>query len=58
VAIGNKLVLEESTRLGNQIVAGAANNFDPGKCSHWQFTPHANLSFSVRRFSWVSDKIN
>src|SRR5208282_5678540 len=42
VAIGNKLVLEESIRLGNQIVVGVADNFGPGKFSNRQFAPRAN----------------
>jgi hypothetical protein len=57
VAIGNKLVLEESNRLGNQIVVGVADNFDPGKSSNRQFAPHANPSFNVRRLPHVNDKI-
>jgi hypothetical protein len=57
VAIGNRLVLEELNRLGNQIVVGAADNFDPGKFFNRQFTLHANPSFNVRRFPRVNDKV-
>jgi hypothetical protein len=56
VAIGNKLVLEDSNRFGNQIVAGVARNFDPAEFSNRQFAPHANPSSNVRRFPYASDK--
>jgi hypothetical protein len=55
VAIGNNLVLEESTPLGNQIVLGAVDSFDPGKFSNREFAPYAYLLF-VWRFLHVNDK--
>jgi hypothetical protein len=56
VAIGNQLVLEESNRLGNQIVAGVAGNFDPGKFSNGRFAPPAKPSFKVQCRPYAGDK--
>jgi hypothetical protein len=58
VAIGNNLVLEESTPFGNQIVLGAAESFDPGKFSNREFAPHAYPPFFVWRFPYVNNKNN
>ncbi|MGD0744002.1 MAG: hypothetical protein ABSA45_02505 [Verrucomicrobiota bacterium] len=56
MAIGNKLVLEDSNRFGNQFVVDVANNFDPRKFSNRRFTPRAGPSFNVRRLSRAGDK--
>ena len=43
VAIGDELVLEESIRLGNQIMALLAGGLDPGEFLHQQFALDAAL---------------
>jgi len=59
VAIGNKLVLEESNPPGNQIVVGVADNFAPRKFSDQPFVPtQTRLSMFGTPLTWTTKSLS